>query len=207
MNRSIFHIWKQTNKVNLNWKQKNNFSLITYFKYNETTSFRNTNIIKKVFQIHDTNGYKDIVGKFDNHSNAIFEMFNNKSNDFRFIYLCCNSNRNQGKTSEFISQFLYKGKWTDQYVNYNHPLFVTKDANTILENYLVKRERDNFIHELIIKSDKIKIMEDRLSRGYEFFNTCMKFTKRFDHCYQTLTLDYNDHAQLITQMYYHYPFF
>lgn len=196
MNRSILQIRKEhTNKCLFN-KQVNN----VFFRYKEVVSLKASNAVKESLVDNKNNIFKKIIDKLDNHSNTHLELIDNKSDNLKNVYLTCNTSEFERKTSELVGQVWHKGLLKNQYVNLNHQLYTTDKSDFLFKRNLKFLERDNKINDLLINSDKIPIIEDKLNNGYLFFVKCLKHTQKASDCYQTLLMDYGEHANIINTL-------
>ena len=197
MNRSIFQIWKLNAIKCTNNKQKFNFFIVRYVKI--TTIQLNNDFNKSEIFLS-----KEIKKKILEHSNAHFEIIDN-SITFKNIFLTCNRNKYEKKTSEFIGKILHNNEWFDQYINYNFSMHTTQLVSDmfIKNNSLAVLERNNNIHNLLVESGKVPHIEEKLSKGLDFFHTCVKHSQKFNDCYQTLMVNYGENATIIAKLYFH----
>ena len=73
----------------------------------------------------------------------------------------------------------------------------------IKNNSLAVLERNNNIHNLLVESGKVPHIEEKLSKGLDFFHTCVKHSQKFNDCYQTLMVNYGENATIIAKLYFH----
>ncbi len=193
MNRSIFQARKQND---LNHKIKKNL----------------------IFQYIDTSKYKWIGNKFNNkYFDSKFEHFNlkfkilDKTNtlEYKYNYLTCNTDKYAAKTSEYIGKIKVKKKdliiEKDQYINYNYQALVTEktDRFIIESKNTLDLEISKNIERVLIDSNKIPIIEEKLSKGLEFFSNCIKYSEKFNNCYQTLMINHGENAEVIAKIFFH----
>lgn len=194
MNRSI--IWNIDNKsVCVNKKVIFYFGI---FKFLKITTIN----IKKEYDIKLSKSFKK---KIDRHHNAKFLIISNGVNFYKNVYLTCNTNNRESNTSEHIGKIDKDGELKDQFINYNYKVYTTEKSDMIFEEnidpYLT--EVNYKIENLLKKSNKIEIIEYKLSKGFDFFSSCIKHTKKIDNCYQQLMIEHSENAQLISKLFFY----
>jgi hypothetical protein len=197
MNRSI--LVKQ-----LIFKPNKNFSF--YFLFSDVGKYK----FKIQPNFNDNVSY-NFKYKFMSHYNVKYEIIEKKTNlaittdttKYNYLYLTCNTKVKDLTKAEEIG--IIKNTNTMQYINYDNQTYVTKAADEFFVKSKKPKELEcsENIKELLINSDKMSIIEEKLNRGFEFFSTCIKHTQRFQDCYHTLAIDYNEHTNLILNMFFH----
>ena len=173
-----------------------------FFKYSETSKWYCTP--KKLFKTEDKTNFK-FEFKMTDHWCSKFILHDNKLNNFKYTYLTFNTNEKEILTSEKIGKVFHKNKWKDQLVNYNYQIITTENTdNLFVKTTKCKEiEKANELHELLLISDKIPTIEERLSKGFELFNQCYKYTQKFNECYQSLAIIYGEDAKVIFKLVFH----
>ena len=198
MNRSIFQIWKlKTRTIKLNTLISNGI----FFKYWETCKYKWISSPQVNQELKTLNF--PFKNKIKNHYCAKFNIINNiKFNNYKYTYLTYNTSENEFKTSEYLGKVQTDKGVLDQVLNYNYQIFTTEVSDKILvkTNKPQELERAYNIEQVLIKSDKINLIEEKLNKGLEFFDKCYKSTQKIDNCYQKLMIDYGEHAELIFKL-------
>lgn len=195
MNKNIFYIWKKKQKtLTLNKIPKRNL----FFKYLETSKYEciRTDFLKGKFYFKF---------KIEEHYCSKFTIYDNKLNNYNYDYLTLNTSEYESKTSEFIGKIPYKGELKNQYLNYNYQILTSNKIDKVFTKTTNKNElnKANEIHDLLVSSNKIPIVEEKLNQGFEFFNKCIKYSQKVDDCYQTLVMDYGNDAMIIAKIFFH----
>ncbi len=197
MNRSI--LLKQ-----LTLKTNKNFSI--YFSFLEIGKYKCKT--QPYFNNNVSNNFKY---KFIDHYNVKYELIEKKISEtistnekkYDYLYLTCNTKINDFTKAEEIGKI--KNTTQTQYINYDNQVYVTKVA----DKFFTKSNKPSdvrcseSIKELLINSDKMSIIEEKLNKGFEVFSRCIKHTQKFQDCYYSLTVDYNEHTNLILNLFFH----
>ncbi len=166
------------------------FLEVSKYKYNPTEVF-NKNDLYNVDQ-----GFY-FRHKMEEHFCGKFSIFNNNAtniNNYIYNYITFNTNEKEAKTSEFLGKIFNKGKWVNQYANYNYQMLTTKETDKffIKSTKIKETEKAHEIQELLSESNKIPIIEEKLSRYGEFFSNCIKNTQNIADCYQALMIHHGN---------------
>ena len=186
------------NTISLNNKLKKTF----FVKYSETSMWYCTP--RNLLKFKDKTNFQ-FNCKINSHWCSKFILHDNKLNDFKYTYLTLNTDEKEILTSEKIGKVFHKNEWKDQLVNYNYQIITTEDTDNLFVKTTKYKEieKANELHELLLVSDKIPIIEERLSKGFELFNQCYKYTQKFNECYQSLAIIYGEDAKVILKLVFH----
>jgi len=172
-----------------------------FVKYSETSKWRckSSNLLK-----HGDN--KCFKIKFIDHYCSKFIITDDNYNrEYKYNYLTLNTDIKEIKTSEIVGKVFHNNEWKDQLMNYNYQTFTTDKTDQFFKKTIKPKELEkaNELHELLIRSDKIPIIEEKLTKGLEFFNNCIKYSEKFSNCYQTLMISYGENAEIIAKILFH----
>lgn len=178
----------------------------TIFKFLEIHKYKYT---KPEFNNNISYNFKY---KFKDHYNMKLEIlekgnFLNPNNPFDtkkldYVYLTCNTKVSDLTKVEEIG--VLKNNMV-QYINYDNQTYVNKQADVFFTKTEKPRELETIenITNLVKDSNKIPVIEEKLSKGFESLSTCLKHTQKIQDCYHTLIIDYGEHADIILNIFFH----
>jgi hypothetical protein len=203
MNRSRNNNNKFKTLTQINNKNISHYFFIKYLqtgKYqciNQETSSRFSPMFKYKFENHYNGKFQIIYKESINYLNI---CVNNLHKNYEYTYLTYNTKITNPSKSVEIGKIPNTNK--TQYINLDYKAYTTKNTDVFFEksNLLEDLEVSNNIENLLLKSNKIPTIEEKLNRGFEFFSNCVKYTQKFQDCYHNLAIEYGPTTDLIINL-------
>ena len=177
------------------------------FQFWEINKYNTTKLYKNNIKQFDIKKYKGILTNKWNHYQLKLKIKNNNFLLFKntnFVYLSCGTDKE--KYCQEIGTVIHKNKPEIQYIHHNYKTFVDARIDEKLfkiGNHEKELEVTNKIIEVFKSNNNVEILQEKLSKNAEYFDTCVKFTQKIDNCYQHLMINYGTHADLIFNLYFY----
>jgi hypothetical protein len=196
-NKKIQKTIKKNKPQSLTYQNKNSFSFFRFTYLH--SSFYNT-----VISINDQpKSIKYALRDKLFHCNANFSIID-QYNDIHGNVLMSYTTKIEKGVNLYHYEKLLPINGFDQYISYNHVCFLKENTiDKIFERSFIttKLEKAQKMHESLINSNKLEIIELKLNRGYEQFYQCMNQFNDIKHCYQTLYITYGPHAETVINLF------
>ena len=186
----------------INYKVIKKFSIFQFWEINK---YNVTKLYKNNIKQFDIKKYKDLLlDKWDHHQLKI-KIKDNKFLFFKgadFVYLSCGTTKEE--YCQEIGTIIYKNKSKPQYIHHSYKTFVNgriDDKLFKIGNHEKELEVANKITEVFKNNNDIEILQEKLFKNAEYFDTCVKFTQKIENCYQHLMINHGPHVDLIFNLY------